>query len=723
MRSSLFFLSLLLCAGCAESGLEPLRPTPRAPTPPLSPEEASARYAELCASCHGELGEGGLGPRLVDVAMDHGALSQTIDEAMPANDPSLCRDGCAEGLATFIETRLTSSALACDAVPPAPRRLRLLNRREYAASVVDLLGLDAGGGAAPSCEPTTFRYDPAGRSLTSVHVAGSFNGWDAAAWPMTRTGAQWTLTRALPVGVHEYKLVLDGGEWIPDPANPDRADDGFGGFNSRLDVRCDASAPGGASPTTALDLARDLPLEARDAGYVYDNSANALQVTSVHLDELLRAAQRGLDALGDGGLDALVGCADGRGACAAGFARRFGRRAFRRPLTDAEVVRYQALASEAPDDRAGYAAMVLGMLVSPNFLYRSELGQPVGDGTFRLDGWEMATALSYGLTGTTPDDALLDAAAAGELDEPAGVEAHARRLLDDPRSRAVLAAFARQWLGVEAVPDATRQDPSFDAALGRAMVEETEQFFLHVVFEGTGRFEELLRADYTFVNARLAALYGIDGVTGDALRSAPYPDDRRAGLLAHGSVLSATAHSDQSSPIRRGLFVRRRLLCQEFPPPPPNAGAVPEVDPGASTRERFAQHTASTFCASCHQYIDPVGFGFEGFGPTGRWRDTDDGHPIESSGDMVDVEYLGAHTSAPFETLAELGQILAQSDAAPDCFARQAYRFVRGARETLDERCAVQPIVAGFRERDGDVRELFVSLFTAPDLRIRREAP
>ncbi|MCA9610375.1 MAG: DUF1587 domain-containing protein, partial [Myxococcales bacterium] len=300
MRTSTLFLSLLLLAGCGEE-LAPLRPAPRERQPALSADEAAARYGELCASCHGAIGEGGLGPPLSDLAMEHGALTEVIDLRMPENDPDQCRDGCAESLATFVLTRLTSEALACEAVPPAPRRLRLLNRREYAASVVDLLGLDAG--AAPAtCEPTTFTYDPAGRALSSVHVAGTFNGWDAAAWPMTRSGIVWTLTRALPVGVHEYKLVLNGGEWIPDPANPDRADDGFGGSNSRLEITCDASASSGGSTGggDALDLARDLPLEARAEGYVFDNSAEALQITSVHLDELLRAAQRGLDALGDG---------------------------------------------------------------------------------------------------------------------------------------------------------------------------------------------------------------------------------------------------------------------------------------------------------------------------------------------------------------------------------------------------------------------------------------
>lgn len=718
--SCLLACSLLLI-GCSDGELTPLRPSPREPDPPVSPEDAAARYAAQCAECHGEIGEGGLGPRLIDLDAAHPELVAVIHESMPQSDPTQCTDGCAEALATFIEERLTSDALRCDVVPPAPRRLRMLNRREYAASVRDLLGL-TGDAAPPSCEPTTFRYDPGGRSVSSVHVAGSFNDWDAAAWPMTHAGGTWTLTRALPVGTHEYKLVLDGAEWITDPANPERADDGFGGRNSVVRVTCDASE-GGGEATGGLDLTADLPPDARPEGFAYDTSADALSVTSVHLDELLRAGERALDALGDGGLDALVGCDGGRAACADGFVRAFGRRAFRRPLTDAQAARYVAVADEAPDDRAGYRAAALGMLVSPRFLYRSELGVDQGDGTYVLDGYEVATALSYGLVGTTPDDALLDAAATGELDDEAGIERHARRLLDDPRARDVLAAFVRQWLGIESVPDETKIDPRFDAALGRAMVAETEALALHVVFEGSGRLSELLTADYTFVNEALAALYGIDGVTGDALVRASYPDGRRAGLLSHASLLAATAHSDQSSPIQRGLFVRRRLLCQEFPQPPANAGGVPDVDPGATTRERFAQHTENATCAHCHRYIDPVGFGFESFGPIGAWRETENGHPIDPAGDMLDVEYLGAGTSAPFSTLPELAAVLAGSDAAPACFTRQVHRFVRGATETIDERCAIEPQVEAFRDSGGDVRALFVSMFTSRDFRVRREVP
>jgi hypothetical protein len=202
------------------------------------------------------------------------------------------------------------------------------------------------------------------------------------------------------------------------------------------------------------------------------------------------------------------------------------------------------------------------------------------------------------------------------------------------------------------------------------------------------------------------------------MRMVKYPDAMRSGVLGHGSVLATTAHSDQSSPIRRGLFVRRRLLCQEFAPPPPNAGAVPKVDPAATTRQRFAQHTSNPTCQSCHQYIDDVGFGFERLDAVGRVRSTESGKPIDAQGDMNDLEGFGKGTHAPFATPGELGKILAASDAAKACVTRQVYRFARGHLD--DDVCAVAPIQRRFLEKGGDLRELLVAVVTDPAFVVRR---
>lgn len=722
-------LSFSLACGDGMIGAASERMAPGTETP-TSPEQRQARedFDTLCASCHGDQGEGASASALIDLAWEESALAEYIEDEMPYRRADRCVGQCAAGLAEYILATFTAESLpeTCTGVEPAARRVRMLNRREYANSVRDLLGIDAGApspSSGSSCAPTRFEYDPAGRALGAVHVAGSFNDWNASAWPMSLEGGRWVLERVLPVGAHQYKFVLDGADWIEDPRASGRVDDGFGGFNSEVVVACDASA-GGTEPVStgsALDLTAHLPLEARPAGYLFDNAADTLQVTTDHLDEFLAAAALATAHLGHDGLESLAECgARARDLCVADFVTSFGRRAFRRPLTSEEKARYEALSSMAPSLAEAIEAVVQGMLVSPNFLYRSELGERIDEGVYRLTDHEVATALSYTLWATTPDEDLLAAADRGELHQPEAIASHARRLLADSRSRPALGAFARQWFGIDTITQDTKVDPDFDRELARAMIGETEAFFLHVVFEGSGRYRELLDADYTFVNERLAGLYGIEGVRGEELQRVPVAAGRR-GILGHASILSASSHSDQSSPIQRGLFVREELLCHELGAPPPDANAVPEVDASATTRERFAQHTESDFCASCHQYIDPLGFGFEHFDAVGRWRDDENGVAIDASGDARDLEALHSDTSAPFETVGELGAILSASDAAPACMARQVYRFVRGELETRQTECAVDALVHRFHETEGNIQELLVSTFTSEDFLLRSD--
>jgi hypothetical protein len=445
------------------------------------------------------------------------------------------------------------------------------------------------------------------------------------------------------------------------------------------------------------DPAEGFPVESHQAGFPFDTDAAAALVTSTHLDAYLAAAERLADfAAKDLDGAALVG--------------DFGRRLFRRPLTDEEVTRYTKLAN---DD---VATALHAMLVSPAFLYRSELGEGNG-GKYRLTPYEIATALSYTFLGTTPSPALLDAAADGELDSKAGLEKWARALLADPRARVQVGEFALQWTGAQNVLVAEKRPDLFPdwEATRAALATETRAFVQNVVFDGDGKFETLMTANYTVLDAVAAKFYGV-GSTGKVT----YPDGQRAGLLGHASVLATTAHSDQTSPVQRGLLIRRNFLCQELPPPPPNGGGVPQIDPSATTRERFSMHSSNPGCRNCHQYIDSIGFGFEHFDPVGRWRPTENGQPIDASGDMNDVERLGTDTGAPFTSLPELAQTIAQSKAAQSCFVRQYLRFSRGVRETLAERCARLSIESKFAAAGNDVRELMVAAVLSPDFVERR---
>ncbi len=697
MRARLLCVAVSASAACSSSD----------GTYDYANSKGAALYQEMCQVCHGEAGEGGLGPVLRDSPRTLGELERVIADRMPANAPGQCTGECSSELAHFIREGLTSSALACNAVPPSARRLRLLTRREYRATVRDLFGSGApamscaratdcayrdtcsGGQCEPAaCDAQTFLFDPQGRTYASVHVAGDWNGWASTiaggGLPLTYDAATslWIGTFTVGTGRHLYKLVLDEQTWIGDPRAPASEADGFGGQNSIVELAC------GPDPIATI------PVESRRAGFPFDTDSAAALVTSAHVDAYLAAAEKLADFAATSPLDV----------------ERVGRRLFRRSLTADEVRRYTALA--ATDAKTALHAM----LVSPAFLYRSELGVKSGD-HYRLTPYEIATALSYAFVGTTPSDELLDAAERGELDKRAGIERWARVLLEDPRARTQVGELVLQWTGAQNVLTAEKRAdlfPDFNAATRASLANETRTFAEHVVFDGAGTFAELMTASYTIVDPIAATFYGLPGAGRVAY------DGTRAGLLGHASILATTAHSDQTSPVLRGLLVRRNFLCQELPPPPPFAGGLPAVDPNATTRDRFAMHSNTPSCHACHQYIASIGAGLERFDPVGRWRERENGQAITAGGDMNDVERLGTETSAQFQTLPELAQTLATSNAAQSCFVRQYLRFSRGVRETLAERCARLKLEDALAAAGGNIRELMVQSVLTPDFVERR---
>ena len=730
-----FGSSVLIAGACSDPAAnEPL---------PGNPATGAELYQKLCASCHGKLGEGAGSPRLVPWTRGADALVQIIDATMPKFDPARCVGTCAKDVAAFI----LSLETACDAPAFGPRKLRLLNRREYNATVNDLFGLSGPSGAscstdgdcdvqkascvggtcvADSCNVETFIF-PTNQQYGSVHVAGEFNGWPgtiaAGGYAMTYVPKKnlYYAKHTLNNGTYQYKFVIDETNWVPDPANPVKVPDGFGGSNSVLTLGCDA---GGSGNGGLYDWAKDFPVESRPKGFNYDDNVDAGLVTSVHIEQYMKAAealaQKGVENIGQ-----IVPCdynAD-PGGCAKTFVTTFGERAFRRPLTDAEINKYTGIVQGQAGFTEGVRIALQVFLSSPYFLYRFEIGTDRGDGTFALTPYEVASALSYSLWGTMPDAQLIESAKSGKLGNAQGVAEEARRLLGDARAREVMGLFALQWLGVERVLTADKSTtlfPGYTAAQRQGFADETKRFVTHVMFDGTGKYPELLQSTYTFANDATGSIYGLPSGLGQTMTKVDQPAERRAGLLGHGSVLASYSHSDQSSPIRRGLFVRETLLCQEFGQPPANAGGVPDIDPNATTRERFAQHTADAVCHSCHQYIDDVGFGFERFDAIGRYRDTESGKPIDASGNMNDVEGMGTNTKGPYATLPELAAIIADSHSAKACFTEQVHRFATGRSESVTDLCALRNFEKTFESSGWDMRELVVSVLSSDGFRIRK---
>ena len=330
--------------------------------------------------------------------------------------------------------------------------------------------------------------------------------------------------------------------------------------------------------------------------------------------------------------------------CARTILATVGRRAFRRPVTDADLkpllTFYQSGRAERDFD-FGIEKALRAMLVSPDFLFRVEQDPRASTtgSVYRISDWDLASRLSFFLWSSVPDDQLLDLAEKGKLKDPAVLEAQVRRLLDDPRSRSLVSNFAGQWLFIRGLaqqkpdPDAF---PEFDESLRQSFQRETELFFQSILREDRSVLE-LLDANYTFLNQRLAEHYGIPNIYGPQFRKVMLTDPNRGGLLGQGSLLTVTSYPNRTSVVQRGKWILDNLLGS--PPPPPPAGVADfaaKAKDGRllTTRQAMEQHRTNAICSSCHSRMDPIGFALENFDGVGKWRDKDGGSPIDNSGKL-----------------------------------------------------------------------------------------
>ena len=349
--------------------------------------------------------------------------------------------------------------------------------------------------------------------------------------------------------------------------------------------------------------------------------------------------------------------------CAEEIISRLAAKAYRRPATSADLDDllgfYEAGARDGGFE-AGVRTALQACLASPDFLFRLERpadAQRVGGDSYRIGDTALASRLSFFLWGGAPDDFLVELASAGRLSVPAVLEAQTRRLLADPRAETLATRFAALWLRLKDMsrvqPDAF-WFPNFDRQLADAMRRETELLFYTLVREDRSVLE-LLTADYTFVNERLARHYGIPNIAGSAFRRVSHSGDRRQGLLGHGSVLMLTSMANRTSPVRRGKWIMEVLLGTPPPPPPP---AVPEFDETdtvkagrlLTTRERMELHRSNPTCNSCHRFMDPLGLALDNLDVVGKWRIRENGMPLDTRGEMWD----GTRVSSPQELRAAL---------------------------------------------------------------------
>jgi hypothetical protein len=361
-------------------------------------------------------------------------------------------------------------------------------------------------------------------------------------------------------------------------------------------------------------------------------------------------------------------------ACTRKIVERFASRAFRRPVKAAEIAPYTALAALARKHgdafEEGIAAALQAILVSPHFLYRMEADPPAGRAFAPVSGYELASRLSYFLWSSTPDEELLRVAGQGGLRGGATLAAQVARMLKDAKADALVEGFAGQWLqfrNIDVVKPDQERFPAFDDGLRQAMRRETELFIGSVLRED-GSLLDLLDADYTFLNERLARFYGVAGVAGPEFRRVNTGGTARGGgVLAHASVLTVSSYSTRTSPVLRGKWILENLL--NAPPPAPPAQVPPlddaKVGQSGTLRQQMEEHRKNPACASCHSIMDPLGFGLENFNAIGAWRTEDGKFPVDAKGTLPD--------GRSFQTPAELKSILKSGREA----------FVRGLAEKL----------------------------------------
>ncbi|HVY30875.1 MAG TPA: DUF1592 domain-containing protein [Polyangiaceae bacterium] len=457
---------------------------------------------------------------------------------------------------------------------------------------------------------------------------------------------------------------------------------------------------------TVKELAGEVPGLEQALGD--DTAASAFgliqpDVTQVQLERFQKAAQTIAAVIvgNQASLDKVAPCAAGAAPtdCAKSLVQKFGTLAYRAPVSDpADIDRHVQLFSvgAATSYAHGVEMLLQGMLQSPRFLYRVEIGtaEKVSDSAVKLSPYEVAARLSYALWDSPPNAQLNQAIAAGSLATKEGVAQQLTWMLQDARGQKLVNRFLDQWMHIGSVDNLVKNADTFpqfqSASFRESLKGQAAAFFDDLLNQQGGKLDALFKSNTVFFNKDLGSYYGMTGT--DTFQSAQRADGTAAGILTLPAVLAVQAKPNESSPIYRGRFVREALLCQQLPSPPPNIPNAPEVMAGVSTRQRSAQHEADPTCSACHKLLDPVGFGFENYDSIGQYRTQDGGQPVDASGNLVGTRDI----DGPFNGVAELAAKLASSAEVKECVTRQWFRFAINRFEQPVDGCSMKSVLDSF---------------------------
>jgi hypothetical protein len=645
-----------------------------------------------------------------------------------------------------------------DELDPGRVTLHRLNRAEYANTVRDLFhGLEVSfseqfpvddhsygfdnNADVLSMTPLLFElYERAAEGTIDLALAGGTGSsverrdaedMDATAgspccggfWNLTTNGELTTTMEVTAPGAHALRVRAfghQGGDALP---NMRVSIDGVevGSF----DVEATEDAPQIYDTTVELAAGGHLVSVAFTNDY-YDAATSEdrnLLVDWVELDGPLGGPAGPGDIRGK--LLTCTPASDDEEACSRQVLERFAERAWRRPLTGAELEQLVDVASSGQAQGGswedGIKLAMKAVMVSPHFVFRVEIDpDPHSMVPHPLTSFELASRLSYFVWSSMPDEELFELARAGELDDEETLREQVDRMLEDGKAEAFLANFAGQWLYTRAIGEDLVKDPvtypEFDPELRDAMRREMELFVATFLTEGRS-LKELLTARETFVNDRLASFYGLAPVGTDAFVRVPTVDAPRAGLLTQAGLLSVLSHPTITSPVRRGKWVMEQLLCISPPPPPPELEIpeLDEMDEDAPMREKLAKHREDPSCAGCHAMMDPIGLAFEHYDGIGMYREMEGQWPIDPSGEIS--------IGGPFQDGLELAAIIAESDQFAACTTRQTLVYALGRGVGPADAPFLEEIEQGFVTAGHDLRELIALVVTSDVFRMRRGEP
>jgi hypothetical protein len=400
---------------------------------------------------------------------------------------------------------------------------------------------------------------------------------------------------------------------------------------------------------------------------------------------------------------------------------KFAKRAFRRPVAKEEVDRLAGLYDIARKDGDSFERSVKvalsAVLISPHFLFRGEI-QPDPDNpraVHPINEFALASRLSYFLWSTMPDERLFELAEKKALRK--NLDAEVARMLKDPRSRALVDNFADQWLQIRNLAAMTpdrKLYPGWDNELRDAMRQETELFFENIMRENRSVLE-LIDANYSFLNEKLAKHYGVEGVSGNQFQKVVFKDNKRGGVLTQGSILTITSNPTRTSPVKRGKWILENIVGAPPPPPPPNVPELAEAkEAKGSLRERMEKHRENAMCASCHARMDPIGFGFENYDGVGKWRDRDGDYAVDAAGKLLSGE--------DFRNAGELKKILVDQKREDylECLASKLLTFALGRGMEYYDRPSVDGIVKNLAKNQYQFAALVNGVVKSPAFQLRR---